>query len=635
MRKEIVKVPYGTQFISEWPGYELPRGLHCVINKMVTGCGFTEYCLTCKDNIILCSPRKLLLENKRAQHIKDPNILYLENNTTEGGSVLDMMKTLDKHIDKCQNLDLPVKVMVTFDSLKHLTKHIEETRPQDFLDSFIFVVDEFQCIFLDAFFKPEVELTFLENLANVKSVIYLSATPMLEKYMMKLDEFKDLTYYVLDWTETGAIETIKLQRKFCRSIGTEVGKIIDQYLRGDYPKTFRDGKWYESREAVFYVNSVKDILRIIQLKHLTPENTIVICSETDENKKKLKKKGFDTSKVPLKDEQYPMFMFCTRSVYAGVDMYSNCASTFIFADPNIDSLAMDISIDLPQIIGRQRNKENVFKNEITLFYKTTKTENLTSREEFDAKQEIRRNNTYSLLETWDGMKKDAQLVLREKCKSDIKVNKYAKDFISISGKTGKIVYNYLIEIADERAWDVIQKDYQDSVCVTRAIRDTLGDEGEEYKGIYGEVVTKFFNEFLAAPTLADKMKLYCKFRDKHSGNTEIENILVTKISDQRYNTYYSAYGTKECKAKRYRFNELEKMASDAAKEDKLKIEILREFKVGDIILKAQIKQKLKEIYIRLGIKKTPKATDLEEWFVLKSIWVKKTKENFFKIISQK
>lgn len=49
-----------------------------------------------------------------------------------------------------------------------------------------------------------------------------------------------------------------------------------------------------------------------------------------------------------------MFTFCTRTVYLGADFYSLCARSFIFSDSNIDSLAVDISEDLPQILGRQR-----------------------------------------------------------------------------------------------------------------------------------------------------------------------------------------------------------------------------------------------------------------------------------------
>ena len=79
MDKKIIKVPNtGIKYISEWIDYDLPRG-HVIVDKGVTGCGYTEYTLTNNLPTVLCSPRKLLLENKSEQHQNDINILYLKN----------------------------------------------------------------------------------------------------------------------------------------------------------------------------------------------------------------------------------------------------------------------------------------------------------------------------------------------------------------------------------------------------------------------------------------------------------------------------------------------------------------------------------------------------------------------------
>lgn len=67
MNKIVLRVPQGTQFMSEWNDYDFPKG-HVIVDKGVTGCGYTEYCLTNNLPIVLCSPRKLLLENKSEQH---------------------------------------------------------------------------------------------------------------------------------------------------------------------------------------------------------------------------------------------------------------------------------------------------------------------------------------------------------------------------------------------------------------------------------------------------------------------------------------------------------------------------------------------------------------------------------------
>ena len=51
----------------------------------------------------------------------------------------------------------------------------------------------------------------------------------------------------------------------------------------------------------------------------------------------------------------------------------------------------------------------------------------------------------------------------KKLKSDITVSQYSGDFISISKNTNQPVYNSFIEIANERAWEVSQVDYQDKI----------------------------------------------------------------------------------------------------------------------------------------------------------------------------
>jgi mRNA-degrading endonuclease toxin of MazEF toxin-antitoxin module len=62
------------------------------------------------------------------------------------------------------------------------------------------------------------------------------------------------------------------------------------------------------------------------------------------------------------------FTMCTRTVYLGADFYSTCAKSYILSDANVSCLSIDISLDLPQILGRQRLIENPWKNEAEFYY---------------------------------------------------------------------------------------------------------------------------------------------------------------------------------------------------------------------------------------------------------------------------
>jgi GH24 family phage-related lysozyme (muramidase) len=76
MDKNIVVVPKGVRYLSDWEAFTLPE-YRCIIDKQTTGCGFTEWCIRSEKPIILCSPRKILLQNKVEQH---PGEVYYARN---------------------------------------------------------------------------------------------------------------------------------------------------------------------------------------------------------------------------------------------------------------------------------------------------------------------------------------------------------------------------------------------------------------------------------------------------------------------------------------------------------------------------------------------------------------------------
>ena len=184
----------------------------------------------------------------------------------------------------------------------------------------------------------------------------------------------------------------------------------------------------------------------------------------------------------------------------------------MFADPNLKCLALDISLDLPQIAGRQRDRDNPFKNNIVIFYKTLRGENIEDREAFDKIQNTRRKKTESSLRNFSNCQSQED---KEKYLEDvmdlIEKNHYCKDFVSISKVTGLPVYNKLIDIANERAWEVAQKDYQDVINVTRALEGLANVDNSEYKDVDDKIVDEFMGSFTSTGIFSEKLKMYCEF----------------------------------------------------------------------------------------------------------------------------
>ena len=620
MNKKIIKVPNtGIKYISEWIDYDLPRG-HVIVDKGVTGCGYTEYTLTNNLPTVLCSPRKLLLENKSEQHQGDINILYLKNEIKDINDINKLKNKVRNHIFLCDEENLPIKFLVTYDSSHYIIDILKEL---NLLQDFYFIVDEFQSIFLDAYFKSSVEFDFVEYLQDCPNVLYLSATPMLDKYLEKVDTFKNLPFYEIDWSETSVVENIIIKRKFAASLGSECIKIIKQYLEGKFPSTFTsDGKIVFSTEAVFYFNSISDIIRVINKTNLSPSQVNIICADDGNNQNKLSKIGHSIGKIPLRNEKNKMFTFCTKTAYIGADFYSDCASSYVFADPNIKSLALDISLDLPQIVGRQRNRENPFKNNIVIFYKTKRKDDKDlTEEEFKKTQEERRKLTEELLEFYKKGNNIQKTGYIQKLRDSIEISKYENDFISISKKTGEPVYNSFIDIANERSWEVSQKDYQDKISVTKSL-ESLASNISEYKSDLEKEVQDFLdNKFYKTGIFREKMKMYCEFMDKHNGNKEVSNMIYFKIKDPKYRKYYNFYGTSGCSAKKYQEKNLELGMIDVSKESELSSVVHKKFQVNSRYTLKEIKLVLQDIYRDLGITSKPKATDLEKYYNLSSVLI--------------
>ena len=633
MNKKIIKVPNtGIKYISEWIDYDLPRG-HVIVDKGVTGCGYTEYTLTNNLPTVLCSPRKLLLENKSEQHQDDLNILYLKNEIKDINDINKLKSKIRNHIFLCDEENLPIKFLVTYDSSHYIIDILKEL---NLLSDFYFIIDEFQSIFLDSYFKSEVEFDFVEYLQDCPNVLYLSATPMLDKYLEKVDEFKDLPFFQIDWSETGVVENIVIQRKFSTALSTDCIKIVNQYLSGKFPSTFTsDNKIVFSKEAVFYFNSISDIIRVINKTGLTSDQVNIICADDKENKDKLSKIGHSIGKIPLKNESNKMFTFCTKTAYIGSDFYSDNASSYVFADPNIKSLALDISLDLPQIVGRQRNRENPFKNNIIIFYRTIRKAEIEDKEKFDKTQDERRKLTKTLLNEFQKMSDQGQSAYLQKLKDSIEVSKYERDFVSISKKTGKPIYNSFIDIANERSWEVSQKEYQDKISVTKSLESLTSNLSEYQSELEKEVQDFLDNKFYKTGIFREKMRMYCEFMDKHKGNKEVSDMIYYKIKNLDFRKYYNFYGSSGCSALKYQKENLEIGMKNKSKESEVSNIIYSKFKAGEKYLKKDIKQTLLSIYRDLGITSKPKASDLEKYFNLKSvtITVNGKRENGFKLAS--
>ena len=653
MNREKIIIPRGIRYISEWNEFRFNKFPNkCIINKQLPGCGFTEYCINGPENVILCSPRKMLLENKKDQH---PDDVYLVVNEMEKESEVD--KDLSKE-PKSVNIDeegdekkdnseiyerlyreidtytyqrylnnQPAKILVTYDSYRIVKDILEKLR---IFDRFITVVDEFQSILHDSRFKSNTELGFLLHLQQSPTAYFVSATPMMEKYLEMLDEFKDLPYFDLDWEAADSSRIIRPSLKVLtmKSVGTKAEEVIQSYLSGDFEEitVMRNGQPVKviSDEAVFYVNSVNHIISMIKKNNLTPEQCNILCSRTDDNAKRIKRKlgkKFVIGEVPLKGVKPKMFTFCTRTVYLGADFYSLCARSFIFSDSNSDCLAVDIAEDLPQILGRQRLQDNPWKNTANFYYRITADYREMKESDFQAILDRKTKDTESLLRAYGEVSLDEdKYTLAKNYQILAKSQNYKDNYVAvnkvINSQTGNVILkpvtNKLVLVNEIRAFQIQQVDYRDRFSVFSSIRSNLTKDD-----IINRDVTRFLCIYDTLTTMLEKFKMLCEY----PVSKEVIQIVLDQIADSdEIKSYYLLLGPDRLKKLHYNITNIRReLGIVTFSPELLNNTIHQNFNPGEKYTLANLKAKLGDLYSSISYTAVPKANDILEYFEVKEV----------------
>lgn len=641
MKKKSIEVPDGIKYLSEWKELQdlLPKNEHYILNKKVCGCGATEAFLNLDKKVILTSPRKHLLYNKYSQHLSDNFHLfrylgnreqYFESKSYTGHDILVFNDSLKSYLRTGG-----ATILTTYDSLRKIKDVLEATGEN--LDEWIVVVDEMQIIFYDCQFKPTTEYEFGMILGVFKNVVYLSATPFLESYLGMTKQFKNLTICELVWPSSMVqlpnVEVVKSKK----SVSKLCSELISLYKEGKGKATMVDGKEFRAKEAVFYINDVSIIKSVIKKNNLKADEVNIICSAKSENIKKLKELSKDTGdnfkigEIPGKGEPHKMFTFCTSTVYVGADFYSTNAYSYIFANPLIKSMTVDVSVDLQQIIGRQRLDENPFRNSATLYFNTRKQK--VTKEELEETIKEKKESTQKQIDNFNAVPNKAeQLRMME---SNIKQQGHQEHYCCIlkdANDNMMIVENELIEISERRAWEVTNKIYNQDWSMYAALK--AGATVTKSSDSNDPEIQKIFKEWKSDNIFQRKAKLFCDLYDKSptllDGCTFIEG---------KFRKYHEALGREGFETLHWREDNIKKALEptpfDKLPKDKIAAELIKALRLGEKYTKSDIKDMLASIYKQLGIAGNPSASDVSEYLTCsdKTIRIKGKPTAYFTIKS--
>lgn len=175
----------------------------------------------------------------------------------------------------------------------------------------------------------------------------------------------------------------------------------------------------------------------------------------------------------------------------------------------------------------------------------------------------------------------------------------------------------------------------DQIFWRRYVKIRCEDLFADMDGITDPSAKEFLNTYFSTNSFQKRMKAFCEFMDNQE-DIDIKDALLEKI-DPRFNRLYSLLGSDRLKARNYRENRCETCyqneVNNQNKISKLKEVIRKTFIIGKRYTNSDAKEMLRKIYDDLGYKKSPKATDLGEWFNIKRVYFNDS--NGFELIGLK
>lgn len=560
-------VEYANQILSQIPyGY---------IDKTICGCGLTTVALENNRNSIIAVPSTELIENKVSQYSsKDSKISVF--GVLGGVNTNDIDNWINNHKDQ------PIKIMVTYDSLHKV----------EFLFPYCdIIIDESNELLTSSELKisskkttkDEDVITKLFKLISSykEKVSFISATPvpvdLFPKWVGELPQIK------MNWSNTIKATPYLMERSYpFKALNNEIIKPLQEQSEvkvGDIIV----------KKAIIFINSVTNIMKIIKDNNLKVEDVAIMCGKSVKNDVAIK--GYNRLTNP---KQLPKYTFITSSGFAGIDLYDNEAVNVVVSSTSKEHQLIDMMTDLKQAISRQRNKNNpnygkyIYIFNTSIFSKTE--EQLINQIDTIAKNIKQSISLYELAKTSDN--KDGFEFLTNTSKDFIYYTNYCED-------TDTYIMNDIAFAADRYFILTIRKQYT---------------EGFNLRGNFEEYTEIESVELPKEVSYTDLVEYYLTIEDKTNPvdwgvySTKLDWIYIIETCQRLY-------------SKVWKNITLAKQMIDNYTDPYGQIAILVKsaFSKGNRYTRAEVKDYFRKLYIEQNIKRTPKHSDLFEFFEVREL----------------
>lgn len=589
---------------------KLPNFGKYILDKSLTGCGGTEFFINSGRPLVLVSPRTGVLVNKAKQHPEC--LLFRDAIDTPLKQLKDGLRL---YLDKCSGIfghtHIPI-ILVTLDSAKYI---IEELKYRGIIDNFLFLTDEFQCLISDAAFKGKVDLEFLTMLdAEAKNICYMSATPIDETYLSALPEFQNVDYYKLEWDPAVVVEpTVKeIMMKKGETATDIISRIISDYRRdGYFKRIYINGTNYDATEAVFFINEVKTIFQIIKTNNLQPKEVTVLISTSNKYASKKENTKY-LIQQPSTDKHNPVntpFTFCSKASFEGRDFYSWSAFTYIFLDGKKDWEVHDTTIEIPQMLGRQRLDDNPFKYNAEIYYRTKPT--VQSKAEYMKAIGDKLHESKAIVDSFNNgdeyLKKSLVNMVKNRDPNNTYLTNYLDVIDDANGNYG-LKTNLLVAAAEHNLATNKAHFYSNPLFLTTAIHNQMAT----YNAKQPEL-RDFEKRFNDATSFQKRMELYSTFLTTFPHYTPI--LLRNPFIDLKYHQYHDHFGAEEL----FQLNYDEAAIENELYRKQIIMQCRNYFHRGRHYTASEVKSALQSIYDSIGYERTATATQLSEYLSVQPI----------------
>lgn len=307
-----------------------------------------------------------------------------------------------------------------------------------------------------------------------------------------------------------------------------------------------------------------------------------------------------------------MITLCTSTCYFGVDFYSENAQIFVISDCHIANTTVDISTELPQIVGRLRNVKNPFRSQIFFIYNSWNGKKDIQKQLKSLEEKHRISQVE--VDYFNQAPKDVKPNLMRYIKREKDTSKDSTSYTYYDEKEGKFALNYMSILSDEYQLRVQYDTYHSNLAVYRSLEER--NELNVSESVQLLTVTEHVQNTILKTTFAEQMERYCEYRDKKGLSYDLLMMDFEK-KNPKFRTYYDAIGSKRIRALGFKEKSLQNELKMTKQSYQIHQRMREAFPVGTQLSAEQFKKRMNEIYTEVGVKRNGKVSDLQKEYGMK------------------